>query len=636
MRPAHSSSSRISLSLGLLPGLPLVLAVAGCSWPGLQDKQGSNAGGSSAAAAPMTGPSMGKPIAGGDVPLPGDRMIIEYNVRVPMRDGVKLSANVYRPVAAGKYPVIVSRTPYTKAGMSKPGLDRKRKFTDMGYVWVDVDVRGRGDSEGVFRPFLQEGDDGYDTIEWCGHQPWSSGKVGMTGGSYGGYVQLAAAVRRPPSLACIVPQVACPDPFVDGLLMGPTGLPGPICVSWYQYTAGHLNQSSPGTRWAEVFKHRPLITLDDAAGIEVPFWDQMIEHAQLSEWWEDGRYQNKLDRMNVPCLHISGWYDDEQVSTMTNFALASTKITDQQARWHQKLIMGAWPHSVNSSTKIGTLDFGKDSQIDMDGLLIRWFNRWLKGEQNGIENEKPVRIFVMGANTWREEDSWPVAGTRFARYYMYSGGRANTSGGDGVLSPELPGSPGALSHGSASTDSYTYNPEDPVPFITDPSFSQVGGPDDYRQIERREDVLCFSTPVLTESIDICGPIEARIWGSTSAVDTDFTARLCIVRADGTSQRLCDGIVRARFRDGMDRPGLIEPGAPLEYSINMWNTCQTFMPGERIRVEISSSSFPQWDANPNTGERLGFETRTQPARQVILHDAQHPSMVVLPVLPARGH
>ncbi|HRJ50878.1 MAG TPA: CocE/NonD family hydrolase, partial [Phycisphaerales bacterium] len=195
------------------------------------------------------------------LPVANEGVIVEYHRPVPMRDGVRLSATIYRPAAPGRYPVILSRTPYVKASVGQAGVDRRLKFVRAGYAWADVDVRGRGDSDGSFRPFFQEGEDGYDTIEWCGRQPWSTGKVGMVGGSYGGYVQLAAGVRRPPSLACLVPSVACPDPFVDGLLMGPTGLPGPLSVSWYQYTTGRMNQSSAATPWAQVFKHRPLITL---------------------------------------------------------------------------------------------------------------------------------------------------------------------------------------------------------------------------------------------------------------------------------------------------------------------------------------------------------------------------------------
>ncbi|MCG3123229.1 MAG: Cocaine esterase [Phycisphaerales bacterium] len=566
-------------------------------------------------------------------PVASDGMIVEYNVPVPMRDGGRLSANVYRPAAPGRYPVILSRTPYVKSGTGAGGIKRRREMVAAGYAWVDVDVRGRGDSDGVFRPWFQEGDDGYDTVEWCGARPWSTGKVGMVGGSYGGYVQLAAAVRRPPSLACLVPSVACPDPFVDGLCMGPTGLPSPICVSWYQYTAGHTNQGSAATPWAEVFKHRPLITLDDAAGIDLPFWNSMIEHPQLSPWWEDARYQNKLDRLAVPVLHISGWYDDEQISTITNYVRSSIQPQDPAVRRHQKLLMGAWPHAVNSSTRIGAIEFGPSAVIDMDALVKRWFDRWLKGEQNGIENEKPVRIFVMGANEWRDEDAWPIPRTRLTPYYLHSGGRANTRSGDGVISPDLPSSPAALSFDSADSDTFVYDPRNPVPFITDPSFSQVGGPDDYSEIEQREDVLVYSTPPLADPVEICGPIRATIWATTTAPDTDFTARLCIVRADGTSQRLCDGIVRARFREGMHSPRLITPGQPLDYTIDLWTTCQRFDAGERIRVEISSSSFPQWDANPNTGEPLGVETQApRPATQVIHHDAGRPSCIILPIVP----
>ncbi|MBX3391673.1 MAG: CocE/NonD family hydrolase [Phycisphaeraceae bacterium] len=569
------------------------------------------------------------------LPVANEGVIVEYHRPVPMRDGVRLSATIYRPAAPGRYPVILSRTPYVKASVGQAGVDRRLKFVRAGYAWADVDVRGRGDSDGSFRPFFQEGEDGYDTIEWCGRQPWSTGKVGMVGGSYGGYVQLAAGVRRPPSLACLVPSVACPDPFVDGLLMGPTGLPGPLSVSWYQYTTGRMNQSSAATPWAQVFKHRPLITLDDAAGIDLPFWNEIVEHSQLSPWWEGARYQNKLDRLAVPALHVSGWYDDEQVSTLTNYVRASTTAADPAARSGQKLLMGPWPHAINTSTKVGDIEFGPTAVIDLDALILRWFERHLKSVPNGIDQEPPVRLFVMGSNVWRSEADWPIPRTAFTAYHFHSAGRANSSDGDGVLAADLPSSPSALAFDSADADTYVYDPQDPTPFITDQNFSQVGGPDDYRHIERRDDVLVYTTPPLTASVELCGPVRVVLWATTDAPDTDFAARLCIVRADGTSQRLCDGIVRARFREGMDRPSLVTPGVPVEYSIDLWSTCQAFMPGERIRVQISSSSFPQWDANPNTGERLGFETSTRKATQIIHHDVARPSRIILPVVPASG-
>lgn len=552
------------------------------------------------------------------------RMVVEYGVWTPMRDGVRLSADVYRPEGDGKYPVILSRTPYNKAGASEGSIKRYRSYVERGYVVVVQDVRGRGDSEGEFRPWFQEGDDGYDSVEWCGTQPWSSGKVGMIGGSYGGYVQWAAAVRKPPHLAAIVPTVACPDPFVDGLINGPTGLPSPICVSWYFYTSGQLNQQSHAVEWARVFEHLPLTELDDRAGRPMPMWDEIIENSRMSPYWEPARYQHRLGEVSIPTLSISGWYDDEQISTITNFAGVSADGNPGGDGVHHALLMGAWPHAANSGTKIGEIEFGPTAKIDMDGYVLRWFDRWLKGIDNGVEREAPVRYFTMGDNQWRDAGAWPIPGTVFTDYYLRSGGSANSRMGDGVLSTEAPGE-------DEPADEYVYDPADATPFITDPMFSQVGGPDDYSKIEERDDVLVFTTPVLTEPVQVCGPIKATLWAASDAVDTDFMVRVLNVHPDGFSQRLCDGVVRARFRDGMERPTLIEPGRVYEYEIDVWTTCQTFLPGHAIRVEVMSASFPQWDRNPNTGGELGKTTEGRPARQTIYHDAARPSRVVLPVI-----
>ncbi len=552
-------------------------------------------------------------------------MHVDYGVWIPMRDGTRLSADVYRPDAPGEFPVILSRTPYNKAGASGSSIDRYRSYVERGYIVVLQDVRGRGDSEGEFRPFLQEGDDGFDSVEWCGTQSWSSGKVGMIGGSYGGYVQWAAAVRRPPHLAAIVPTVACPDPFVDGLINGPTGLPSPICVSWYFYTSGKLNQQSHAVEWASVFAHLPIIDLDDRAGRPMPIWDEFVTNSRLGPYWEPARYQHMLDRVTVPSLSVSGWYDDEQISTITNFAGVTGRGNPSPNGAHHAMLMGPWPHNANSGTKVGEIEFGPTAKIDMDAYVLRWFDRWLKGIDNKVEDEPAVRHFVMGDNQWRDASSWPIPGTIQTPYYFRSNGSANSRSGDGVLSPVPPGT-------TEPFDEYVYDPTDATPFLTDPMFSQVGGPDDYSAIEERSDMLVFTTPALRESIQICGPIEARIWASSDALDTDFMVRLTDVHPSGFSQRLCDGVVRARFRNGMESPSLIEPGRIYEYEIDVWTTCQTFLPGHSIRVEVMSASFPQWDRNPNTGSELGTTTEMRSARQAVYHDAAHPSRILLPVVP----
>jgi uncharacterized protein len=544
---------------------------------------------------------------------------IEFNRRVRMRDGVELSADVYRPDAPGRFPVILSRTPYTKTSASS--LKIARYFVSNGYVFVTMDVRGRGDSDGTFTPYVNDGQDGYDAIEWTAAQEWSTGKVGTIGGSYNGAIQWLTAVQQPPHLAAMIPMVSPSDPFVEW----PTGQPLPASISWYHFTAGHVLQNMEAVDWNKLYWHLPFITMDEAMGRPNRLWDEEVEHSKLDSWWEPQRYQNKFERIRVPVLGISGWYDDEQVGTPLNF-IGMTKRGDESVRRSQKLLMGPWPHAVNSSTKIGSVEFGPTAVIDLNAAWLRWFDYWLKGVDNGVMKEPPVRIFVMGENVWRDENEWPMARTRWTKYYLHSNGRANTLSGDGTLSTTEPA--------NEPTDTYSYDPAKPVPFITDPSFAQIGGPDDYRKVEEREDVLVFTSEPISEDTEVCGPIRVKLYAGSSTPDTDFMAKLIDVWPNGFAQRLTDGMVRARFRDGMDKPSLIEPGRVYAYDLDLWNTCQLYQKGHRIRIEISSSAFPKYDRNLNTGEALGKTTSMKVAEQKIYHDREHPSHVVLPIVPRK--
>ena len=545
---------------------------------------------------------------------------IYFDQRIRMRDGVELAADVYRPDLPGKFNCILNRTPYLKS--SENALTFGRYFAEHGYAFVAVDVRGRGDSPGSFVPYRHEGQDGYDSVEWCAEQPWSTGKVGTIGGSYNGKTQWLTAIEQPPHLTTMIALVSPSDPFVEF----PTGDPIPIDVSWYYFTSGHVLQNMDAVAWDAVLRHLPLLTMDEAIGRAMPGWREQFEHTRLDTFWEPERYQNKFERVRTPVLHISGWYDDEQIGTPLNFIGMTTKAVPS-VRNHQKLLMGPWPHAVNSTSKLGHVDFGPSAKIDLNATMLRWFDAWLKGIDNGVESEPPVRIFVMGSNQWVDEHEWPIARTRYTEFYLHSSGRANTLYGDGKLSTDKPQ--------SEKSDLFTYDPQDPVPFITEPSFQQIGGPDDYRAIERRDDVLVYTGDPVTSATEVCGPINVTLYASTTATDTDFTAKLIDVWPTGFAERLSDGIVRARFRDGMERENLIHPGTVYEYKIDAWNTCQMFKTGHSIRLEISSSAFPKYSRNLNTGEPLGRSTNMVAAHQTIYHDAQHPSHVTLPIVPERA-
>ena len=542
---------------------------------------------------------------------------IEFNRRVPMRDRTELSADIYRPVGEGKFPVVLNRTPYTKAGGSTFKI--AQYFVSHGYVYVAMDVRGRGDSDGTFEPYRHDGQDGYDAIEWLAVQPWSTGKVGTIGGSYNGRIQWLPALQQPPHLTAMIVLASPSDPFVEW----PTGQPLPMDISWYHFTAGHVLQNMEVVDWKKLYEHLPLITMDEAMGRPNRFWKDEVAHAKLDSWWEDLRYQNKYDRVRVPVLNISGWYDDEQVGTPLNYVGVTTKGSPA-IRSSQKLLVGPWPHAINSSTKLGTVEFGPTAVIDMNAYWLRWFDQWLKGSDSGFMKEPPVRIFVMGENVWRDENEWPIARTQWTKYFLHSNGQANTLTGNGTLSSAEPA--------SEPTDSYSYDPANPVKFITDPSFAQIGGPDDYREVEQRPDVLVYTSDALTEDMEVCGPLRVHLSAASSARDTDFMAKVIDVWPNGFAQRLNDGMVRARFREGMDKPSLIEPGRVYSYDLDLWNTCQLYQKGHRIRVEVSSSAFPKYDRNLNTGEALGQTTQMAVAQQKIYHDREHPSYVILPIVP----
>jgi len=551
---------------------------------------------------------------------PAYELKIDFNRRVPMRDRVELSADVYRPKAPGRFPVLLNRTPYTKTSASTMNI--AQYFVSHGYVYVAMDVRGRGDSDGTFVPYRNDAQDGYDTIEWLAVQEWSTGKVGTLGGSYNGAIQWLTAVKQPPHLTTMVVLASPSDPFVEW----PTGQPLPMDISWYHFTSGHVLQNMAAVDWKKLYEHLPLITMDEAMGRPNRFWKEEVEHAKLDSWWEDLRYQNKYERVRVPVLNISGWYDDELVGTPLNFIGVTTKGATPEVRRSQRLLVGPWPHAINSSTKLGQLDFGPTAVIDLNGYWLRWFDYWLKGIDNGLMNEPPVRIFVMGENVWRNESEWPIGRTQWTKYYLHSNGRANTLSGDGKLSTTAPA--------EEAEDNYSYDPAKPVPFITDASFSQIGGPDDYRTVEEREDVLVYTSEPLTEDMEVCGPIRAQLVAASSARDTDFMAKLLDVWPNGFVQRLNDGMVRARFREGMDKPSLIEPGRAYTYNLDLWNTCQLYRKGHSIRLEVSSSAFPKYDRNLNTGDTLGQSTRMEVARQKVYHDRARLSYVVLPVVPRK--
>jgi putative CocE/NonD family hydrolase len=543
---------------------------------------------------------------------------LELGVMVPMRDGVRLSTDVYRPDAPGKFPVVLQRTPYDNgtAGYVKRG----RFYAAHGFVCVVQDVRGRGDSEGEFYPLRYEAEDGYDAQTWCGTQAWSSGNVGTRGGSYEGWTQVYSAPLNNPYLKAMMPNVTPPDPVKN--IPVQYGAYSVSMVSWLAYTADRTLQDISQHDLMAIYKTLPLSGIDRLFGRNLQVWQDWLAHPGLDDYWRPMCYQDKLVEARVPALHLTGWYDDDQIGTTDNFTAMSQRARDLETRARQKLVIGPWGHGGST---LGSIDYGPNAMLDLDALPLRWFRRWLLAEDNGIDREPAVRIFVMGANVWRDEQEWPLARTRYTKLYLHSGGRANSLFGDGALSVVPPA--------GEKPDAFVYDPANPVPFITEPAFNQLGGPDDYRPVERRDDVLVYSTPVLTEPMEVCGPLKVKLFAASSAKDTDWTAKVLDVHPDGYAQRLNDGIIRARFRKGLDRQVQLEPGSVEEYEIDCWSTCVQLGKGHSLRLEIASSAFPKFDRNLNTGGPIGAEDAGVKADQTVYHDEARASYVLLPIVPA---
>ena len=562
-------------------------------------------------------------------------VIFESNVRVAMRDGVTLATDIYRPDAPGKFPAILIRTPYSRAGAG--ASEQGHWFAARGYVVVEQDVRGRYDSDGHFYAFKNEANDGYDTDEWFGSQPWFDGNLGTMGGSYVGYVQWAQAIRGSRYLKAMVGAVTSPDIYgnwiyINGALHYGFDLPwGGVDID------GHVDQFAADFAWDAIYKHLPFATADEAAHHRTPHYRDWLAHPTRDSYWDGISLETDYNKVAVPILSVDGWYDIFLRGALQDDAAVRKVGKTEVARSGKRLMLGPWAHSTGTRNALTNgraggappdpLDFGDDAVVDMQKVSLRWFDHWLKGVDNGVERDSAVRIFVMGVNHWRNESEWPLARTRYTNYYIHSRGRANSVDGDGVLSVTAPGKERA--------DGFSYDPADPVPSMggnvccsTVPS-----GPWDQRSVERRDDVLVYTTPEMTAPMEITGPISMTLFASTSAKDTDWTAKLVDVHPDGYAQNIQSGIARARYREAAGKAAKpIEANRIYSYTIDLWATSVVLLPGHRLRLEVSSSDFPRFDRNLNTGEDPATGTRMEIAKQTVYHDAAHPSHVVLPLIP----
>ncbi len=540
--------------------------------------------------------------------------IMMEEIMVPMRDGVRLQTRVWKPAEEGSYPVV-----FTRAYSAGFGRDYER-FTEAGYVYVGQATRGHSGSEGdqgVDNRFFDDAEDGYDSLTWISKQAWCDGNIAMYGKSYWGITQWLVAPLQHPNLKAIIPQNMNPDPWERGYRDH-----GALQLA---HTARRIYDAGGREKvekygWLNWYRHLPLITLDTVAGTaENKLWRDYVSHSTYDDFWKAIGTRDKYHKIKIPVYLMGGWYDNYPGATFNYFE----KLRELAATDEIRVIVNPSDHVNNV---VGDRDFGTNAGKDEVGLAIRWLDYVIKGIDNGIKDEPPVRIFAMGANEWRSEGEWPLARTMFTRYYFHSNGSK-----DGWLDTEPPG--------DEPPTRYIYDPDDPVPTLggnhSSPNIPGVlrVGTVDQRPIESRQDVLVFTSPPVEEDTEVTGPIVVKLYAASSARDTDFIARLMDVYPDGTAYNLTEGIIRARFRESIwESPKLLVPNEIYEYTIELLPTSNVFLKGHSIRVHVTSSNFPLYDRNPNTGHEQGVDAEMQVAEQTIYHDERYPSHIILPVIP----
>lgn len=556
-------------------------------------------------------------------------VVTQDGVRAKMRDGVELVADIYRPRAAGTFPVLVERTPYDRRG--EAGM--ARELAAHGYVVVLQDTRGRYESGGEFYPFKYEGQDGYDTIEWAAALEHANGRVGMFGGSYVGATQMLAAAARPPHLVAIFPYVTASE-YYDGWTYQSGALMQWFASSWTSILAQDtLRRKAEETmrpkEWVNDLPVESYPVLKPPAAADLaPYFRDWLRHERDDEYWRQWKVSDHYGEMTVKGLHGGGWHDLFLKGTIKNYTGLRERGATAEVREGQRLVIGPWAHAPTSPEgKVGDVTFGKSAVLDMTGTALRWFDYALKGIRNEYAAAPPVSIFVMGENVWRSEREFPLARTRYTNYFLHSSRGAASLAGDGMLSTNAPR--------EERPDEFIYDPANPVPTIGGRlccGQALPPGPFDQRPNEGRRDVLVFSTPPLGADTEVTGFVTVELYASTSASDTDFTAMLVDVAPDGYARFLTDGVVRVRHRDAHERAEPVVPGRVYKYTVDLWATSNLFRAGHRIRLYVSSSNFPRFDRNLNTGESASVSARMRKAEQAVYHDSARASSLILPIIP----
>jgi putative CocE/NonD family hydrolase len=554
--------------------------------------------------------------------------------QVPMPDGVTLAAAVWRPDIDGKrFPAIMIATPYNK--MAPINIDDANWFASRGYAYVAYDLRGRYDSQG--QAYLYGEQDGADLNimqSWVAEQPWADGKIGMYGGSYLGFIQWEGALHQNPHLTALIPQVSPDDHYDNVYPSGAFQLSNSLNFLW-SCCGGRTNEPPEAMNWEKWYQHLPIKTNAEWAGIpNQTVWNDLVAHPNRDSYWPGPGYRiapgqngsGKYDRIKVPTFNISGWYDQVSQATINNY-IGMVKYGPAELRKQHKLMMGPWTHGGLFKTVQGDFTFPNQAAPPGNDWKLRWFDHWLKNTGNDIDTLPPVFIYVMGSDVWRNECEWPLNRTQFTKYYLHSAGQANSSVGDGALDTKAPAAEGV--------DRFSYDPVHPVPTVGGNVAMHPArvGPQDQTAVEFRGDVLVYTTPPLTEEVEVTGPVILHLFASTDRTDTDFTGKLVDVYPSGYSKILLEGIIRGRHRKSFESEELLTPEKIYEFYVDLWSTSNTFLKGHRIRIEVSSSNFPKYDRNPNTGHKFGEDTEMVVAHQKVFHDANHASYVMLPLIPA---
>ncbi|MBB4826455.1 putative CocE/NonD family hydrolase [Sporosarcina luteola] len=537
--------------------------------------------------------------------------------RVKMRDGIHLATDVWLPEGADHaVPIIFIRTPYGKLLYENV----YNHFIKRGYGVVIQDTRGRQDSEGKWLPMSKEREDGDDSLNWIASNSWCDGNIGMIGASYGGYVQWAAAASGNPHLKALISIVTAGSPFIDIPRKGGALVSGMLAWTFAMAEQTFNPENMLRSDWDEVVKIRPIQDIPKIAlGRDIPFWNEWMEHAHEDDFWKDVNWSLHKKNIQAPAMIVSGWYDDNGMGTTEALEIvADFKPADK------KVILGPWMHDANTTRDIQGVPLGNNAlRYDLDYRYQQWFDCKLKGLDVQLSDEPVVEYYITGENKWTQASSWPPNEVAWTKLYVAGNGEADSSIDNRTLVSSL--------EVQGDYVEYVYDPKHPAPHLIDISENEIGVPADYQEVEKRDDVLVFSSDPLQEPMTVVGDLVVKLFASSSAKDTDWIVRLTDVDASGRSIKLTDGVLRARYRNGFDHEELLEPGKVEEYTIRTTKLAHTFKKGHRIRFTITSSADPFIFPNHNTGRDPATDTETEIAIQRVYHTKDYPTHIELPIL-----